>query len=104
MAENQMEETNKRNTRKVLVGIVTSDKMNKTRRVAVPRLAKHAKYGKYLHRQTVCYAHDEKNESKLGDRVEIMSSRPLSKLKRWRLVRVVSAGAEAKTEPNAAAT
>jgi small subunit ribosomal protein S17 len=78
-----------RGNRRVVVGVVTSDKMNKSRRVEVPRLVKHSRYGKYVRRRTVCHAHDETNESHLGDTVEIMETRPLSKLKRWRLVRVV---------------
>jgi small subunit ribosomal protein S17 len=78
-----------RGNRRVVVGVVTSDKMNKTRRVEVPRLVKHPRYGKYVRRRTVCHAHDEKNESRLGDTVEIMETRPISKMKNWRLVRVV---------------
>jgi len=76
--------------KRVAVGIVTSDKMNKTRRVEIPRLVKHPKYGKYLRRRTVCYVHDDQNESRLGDTVEIVESRPLSRRKRWQLVRVVA--------------
>lgn len=72
------------------IGVVTGDKTSKTRRVEIPRLVKHAKYGKFLRRRTICYAHDENNESKLGDTVEIEESRPMSKLKRWALVRVVT--------------
>lgn len=79
-----------RRKRRSVVGIVASDKMNKTRRVEVPRLTKHPKYGKFIRRRTIYYVHDEKNESVAGDRVEIMMTRPLSKLKRWRLVRVIS--------------
>jgi small subunit ribosomal protein S17 len=75
--------------RRVLEGIVTRDKMTKTRRVEVERLVRHPKYGKFVKRRTVCYVHDEKNESHLGDTVEIVESRPLSKTKRWELVRVV---------------
>jgi small subunit ribosomal protein S17 len=75
--------------KKVAIGIVTSDKMAKSRRVELPRLVKHARYGKYLHRKTVCHVHDEQNESKIGDTVEIIESRPRSRLKRWELVRVV---------------
>ncbi len=75
--------------KRVVVGVVTSDKMNKTRRVEIPRLVKHPKYGKYVRRKTVCYVHDEKDESGAGDMVEIVESRPLSKLKRWELVKVV---------------
>ena len=82
--------TKQRGTRRVAVGVVTSDKMNKTRRVEIQRLVKHARYGKYIKRRTVCYVHDEQNESRNGDIVEIMEARPLSKMKNWRLVRVVT--------------
>ncbi len=78
-----------RGKRRVATGLVTSDKMNKTRRVEIPRLVKHARYGKFIRRRTICYVHDEKNESRKGDQVEIMETRPLSKNKSWRLVRVV---------------
>jgi len=71
------------------LGVVASDKMAKTRRVEISRLAKHPKYGKYIRSKTVCYVHDENNESGLGDTVEIIESRPRSKTKRWDLVRVV---------------
>ena len=83
-------QTKERGTRRVAVGVVTSDKMNKTRRVEIQRLVKHARYGKYIKRRTVCYVHDEQNESRNGDIVEIMEARPLSKMKNWRLVRVVT--------------
>ena len=75
--------------KRVAVGVVTSDKMSKTRRVEIPRLVKFPKYGKYIRRKTICYVHDEQNEAGLGDTVEIIESRPLSKLKRWRLVKVL---------------
>ena len=75
--------------KKVAIGVVTSDKMSKTRRVEIPRLVKHPKYGKYVRRKTVCYVHDEKDESGEGDTVEIVESIPRSKNKRWDLVRVV---------------
>ena len=83
-----------RGTRRIAVGVVTSDKMNKTRRVEIPRLVKHARYGKYIRRRTICHVHDEKNESRRGDQVEIMESRPVSKTKHWRLIRVVAKAAE----------
>jgi small subunit ribosomal protein S17 len=83
-----------RSRRKTEVGVVASDKMNKTRRVVVERLVPHAKYGKMMRRRTVCHAHDEANESHVGDTVEIMETRPLSKLKRWRVVRIVRKGAQ----------
>jgi small subunit ribosomal protein S17 len=63
--------------------------MNKTRRVEIPRLVKHKRYGKYIKRRTICKVHDENNESHTGDTVEIMETRPLSKTKSWRLLRVV---------------
>lgn len=76
----------------VAVGIVTSAKMSKTRRVEIPRMVKYPKYGKYVRQKTVCYVHDENEESEIGDTVEIIESRPLSKLKRWSLSRIVSKG------------
>jgi small subunit ribosomal protein S17 len=81
-----------RTTRRTAVGVVTSDKMNKTRRVEIPRLVKHPRYGKYIKRRTICKVHDEKNESRTGDTVEIMETRPLSKTKNWRLLRIVIKG------------
>ncbi|MBK8574403.1 MAG: 30S ribosomal protein S17 [Elusimicrobia bacterium] len=78
-----------RDDRKVVEGLVLSDKMNKTRVVSVERRLRHGSYAKVLTRSTKIYAHDEKNESKAGDRVQVMETRPLSKTKRWRLVSVV---------------
>ena len=78
-----------RGRRRMEIGVVTSDKMNKTRRVEIPRLVKHPRYGKIIRRRTVCHVHDEQNESRQGDTVEIMETRPLSKDKRWRVVQVV---------------
>lgn len=98
-----MAEQSKRGDRRTAVGKVTSDKMNKTRRVEIPRLVKHARYGKYIRRRTICYVHDENNQSHVGDTVEIMESRPLSKMKNWRLVRVVTK-APTGGEPIAAET
>ncbi len=89
MAEQQTG-TPARNTRRVEVGVVTRDKMNKTRRVEIARLVKHERYSKYVKRRTVCYVHDEANESHVGDTVEIMETRPLSKMKSWRLLRIVT--------------
>jgi small subunit ribosomal protein S17 len=76
--------------KRVEVGVVTRDKTPKTRRVELPRLVRHAKYGKVLHRKTVCYVHDENNESRTGDTVQIVECRPRSRLKRWELVKVVA--------------
>src|SRR5262245_55391211 len=89
MAQNENTAT-ERGLRRVEVGVVTSDKMQKTRRVEIPRLVKHQRYGKYIRRRTICHVHDEQNESRTGDTVEIMETRPLSKTKCWRLVRVVT--------------
>jgi small subunit ribosomal protein S17 len=86
--------TERQSRRKTEIGMVASDKMNKTRRVVVERLVPHPKYGKLLRRRTVCHAHDEANTSHKGDLVEIMETRPLSKLKRWRVVRIVRPGAQ----------
>lgn len=76
--------------KKVIVGKVTSDKMRKTRRVEVTRLVRHPKYGKIVRRRTVCYTHDEQEQSAVGDTVEIIECRPMSRLKRWNLVQVVA--------------
>jgi small subunit ribosomal protein S17 len=77
------------------VGVVAGDKRDKTRKLIVSFLAKHPKYGKYVRKQTALHAHDEANESRTGDRVEVEACRPLSKTKRWRIVRVVErAGVE----------
>src|SRR5713101_7279739 len=85
-----METKPERGQRRVEIGVVTSEKMNKTRRVEIPRLVKHARYGKYIRRRTICHVHDEANESHVGDTVEIMETRPLSKTKTWRLTRIVT--------------
>jgi small subunit ribosomal protein S17 len=78
-----------RNLRKIRVGVVTSDKMDKTITVAVERKVKHPIYGKFVKKTTKFHAHDEKQECAIGDVVKIMETRPLSKTKRWRLVEVV---------------
>ena len=83
-----------RGQRRTEVGVVTSDKMTKTRRVEIPRLVKHPRYGKYIKRRTICKVHDENNESRLGDTVEIMETRPLSKTKNWRVVEIVTRAAQ----------
>lgn len=80
--------------RKTLIGKVTGDRNAKTRRVDVERRFRHPKYGKIVRGRTVCQVHDENNESKIGDTVEISESRPHSKTKRWELVRVVKSVAE----------
>ncbi len=78
-----------RGKRKRIEGVVRSNKMQKTITVEVQYLQKHPKYGKYVKKYTRYYAHDENNEARPGDLVEIAETRPLSKLKRHRLVRVV---------------
>ncbi len=105
MADNTQSGEQQRGRRRIEVCVVTSDKMNKTRRVEIPRLVKHPKYGKYIKRRTICHVHDENNESHVGDTVEIMETRPLSKLKNWRLVRIVTRapGAAAPAEQPAPA-
>ena len=87
-------ESPRRNRRKVEIGVVASDKMNKTRRVEVELLVPHPKYGKFVRSRTVCYMHDEENATHVGDLVEMMETRPLSKQKRWRLVRIVRKGGQ----------
>lgn len=76
------------------IGRVTSDKMDKTRVVEIPRLVRHPKYGKFVRKRTVCYVHDENNECGYGDTVEIIESRPISKKKRWQLVKVIEKNTE----------
>jgi small subunit ribosomal protein S17 len=78
-----------RNLRKTRIGVVSSNKMDKTVVVAVERKVQHHIYGKFLKKTTRFHAHDEKNECSIGDVVRIMESRPLSKTKRWRLVEIV---------------
>ena len=78
-----------RNLRKTRVGIVTSDKMDKTIVVSIVDNVKHPLYGKIVKRTYKLKAHDEKNECNIGDRVRVMETRPLSKDKRWRLVEII---------------
>lgn len=78
-----------RNLRKERVGVVTSNKMEKSIKVSVERKVKHPKYGKFVKKTTHFIAHDDKNECTEGDLVKIMETRPLSKNKRWRLVEVI---------------
>ena len=78
--------------RRVCVGVVTSDKMAKTRVVEIPRVVKHPVYGRYVRRKTVCYVHDETEQAAQGDTVEIIESRPRSRTTRWELVRIVEKG------------
>ena len=82
-------------SKRKLVGVVIGDKMDKTRVVIVERRLAHAKYGKYMTRRAKYKAHDEKNEYHVGDRVEIIESRPLSREKRWRVERLIERPQEA---------
>ena len=84
-----MSESKPRGQRDRVVGVVASDKMAKTIVVHSERLCHHPRYPRYIRRRTVYRVHDEKNEAKQGDTVEIVSTRPLSKTKNWRLVRVL---------------
>ncbi|HVB52432.1 MAG TPA: 30S ribosomal protein S17 [Acidimicrobiales bacterium] len=77
------------NPRKVREGIVISDKMNSTLVVAVHERVRHPRYDKTVQRTKKLYVHDEKNEAKIGDKVRVHETRPLSKLKRWRLTEIV---------------
>ena len=80
--------------KRLLTGRVKSDKMSKTRVVQIPRLVRHAKYGKIFRDRTTCYVHDEENESHEGDIVQIIESAPLSKKKRWTLVKIIEKSSE----------
>ena len=79
----------KRNSRKDLTGVVTSVMGDKSIKVTYNYKNPHSRYRKVISRKTVVHVHDEKNDARLGDRVEIMETRPISRLKRWRLVRIV---------------
>jgi len=83
------EKSRPKSAKRKLIGVVIGDKMNKTRVVVVERRLAHAKYGKYMTRRAKYKVHDEKNEYRVGDRVEIVESRPLSREKRWRVERLV---------------
>ena len=84
-----MEENKVRNLRKERVGVVVSNKMDKTVVVAEKRKMKHPIYGKFVNKTTKFYAHDEKNDCNIGDLVKVMETRPLSKNKCWRLVEII---------------
>ena len=85
----QGSETTERTSRKTRVGMVVSDKMQKTVVVSIERRVQHPVYGKMVRRTTKLKAHDEQNEAKTGDTVRIMETRPLSKDKRWRVVEII---------------
>ncbi len=96
------------NRRKILIGFVTSRSGDKSVKVTIPYKTPHPLYHKIVNRQTVVHVHDEKNETHVGDKVEIMETRPLSRLKRWRVIsvieRAVGTTAEAITEKDVAET
>ena len=95
-AETQGETTAQKSTgrRRSLVGVVKSDKMDKTRVVIVERRTAHAKYGKFVTHRSIYKVHDENNETKAGDRVLIVECRPMSRDKRWRLAKLIERPAE----------
>ncbi|MFN3487068.1 MAG: 30S ribosomal protein S17 [Planctomycetota bacterium] len=95
----QTKETVARSRRRVVVGVVVGDKMEKTLKVEVERRVRHPEFEKTLRKHYVCYAHDEKREARRGDKVELMETRPLSRLKRWRLVRVLERAAASEPRP-----
>jgi small subunit ribosomal protein S17 len=94
MADTATKEAPKRALLRKIIGVVASDKGQKTIKVIVNYQTRHPKYGKYLKRRTVLHAHDEKNEAKEGDTVEITECRPLSKTKHHRLLRIVQKAPE----------
>ena len=100
--------TDSRNQRKTITGFVTSRMGAKSVKVTIPYKTPHPLYHKVINRKTVVHVHDEKNETQVGDRVEIMETRPLSRLKRWRVLSIVHSAvgttAEAITETDVAAT
>jgi len=97
----QATEKPKRAMLRTIQGVVASDKAHKTIKVVVNYQTKHAKYGKYLQRRTTLQAHDEKNDAKEGDKVEIAECRPLSKTKHHRLVRIVERAPERAVQVSA---
>ena len=101
MAQQTSTATAPRSLLRTVVGVVASDKGNKTIKVVVNYQTKHPKYGKYLKRRTVLHAHDEKNDAKEGDTVEIAECRPLSKTKHHRLVRIVERAPERAVQVSA---
>ena len=99
--------TGQRSARKTVVGVVSSRSGDKSIKVVVPFKTPHPRYHKVVNRQTVLHVHDEKNETGIGDQVEIMETRPLSRLKRWRVVSVLQKAVTAQgaiSETDVAAT
>ena len=99
--ETQQQQEESRSELRTIEGVVASDKGNKTIKVVVNYQTKHPKYGKYLKRRTVLHAHDEQNEAREGDTVEIAECRPLSKTKHHRLLRIVTKAPEKAVQVSA---
>lgn len=89
MSTENESQTREKNARKTRVGVVVSDKMDQTIVVSVVRRVPHPQFKKIIKRTTKLYAHDEKGEAKTGDKVRVIETRPLSKMKRWRLIEVL---------------
>jgi len=94
-----MNEAKTRRTRKIRSGVVVSDAMDKTIAVGVERTFRHPRYGKVIRRTEIFKAHDEADQARVGDRVEIMETRPLSKTKRWRLVSILKVAPRSPEKP-----
>ncbi len=90
MSDIESTETKERSLRRSIVGVVVSDRMSKTIKVDVVRRVPHPRFRKIVKRSTAVFAHDEKEEAKVGDKVVVMETRPISKKKCWRLVEVLS--------------
>jgi small subunit ribosomal protein S17 len=84
-----------RNSRKTLIGFISSRSGDKSVKVTVPFKVPHPRYQKVINRKTVVHAHDEQNAAKVGDKVEIMETRPISRLKRWRIINIIEVAATA---------
>jgi len=89
MSDTTSSTTPERNIRKSREGVVVSNKMNKTIVIAIVERIRHQKYEKFITRTKKFYAHDETNDAQIGDRVRIMETRPMSKLKRWRVIEIL---------------
>ncbi len=86
-----MSTSERQSRRKSLIGFVSSRMGDKSVKVTVPYKTPHPLYHKVINRKTVVHVHDEKNETKVGDKIEVMETRPISRLKRWRVIRVIEA-------------
>ena len=95
--------TTTRNTRQTMIGIVTSRTGDKSVKVTIPYKIPHPRYKKVINRRSIVHVHDEKNETHVGDKIEIMETRPLSRLKRFRVLRIVTLSADAEVAAHRAA-